>query len=74
MAHGLAGRMLVQRRNCGFLADPGSRLPQAHMPTADKVLVISQAWAVGVEDLLRSSQLGRGDVGKIRDPGDKSEF
>ena len=45
MAHGLAGRMLVQRRNCGFLADPGSRLPQA-----DKVLVISQAWAVGVED------------------------
>ena len=50
MAHGLAGRMLVQRRNCGFLADPGSRLPQAHMPTADKVLVISQAWAVGVED------------------------
>jgi hypothetical protein len=72
MAHGLAGRMLVQRRYCGFLADPGSRLP--HMPTTDKVLVISQAWAVGVEDLLRSSQLGRGDVGKIRDPGDKSDF
>lgn len=41
------------------------------MPTAGKILVISQAWAVGVEEgLLRISQLGRGDAGEIEDPWD----
>ena len=41
------------------------------MPTAGKTLVISQAWAVGVEEgLLRISQLGRGDAGEIEDPWD----
>jgi hypothetical protein len=67
MALGLAGRKLVERHNCDFLADPGSRVP--HMPTADKVLVISQAWAVGVEDVLRSSQLGRETSARYGIPG-----